>query len=88
MITTKDTITKNEIESVSGVESLSQWKDRYYINITNRHVSKLWLGTDGKIRFEIGKGTNSTEANETIEKILGCNIVDRYRQAAAYIIVK
>jgi hypothetical protein len=83
----KTTITKEEILEINGVTGLSEWKDRLYINLQGKVVSKLWLDKQGKIHFEIGKGTNSTESNETIERILGCDISDRYRLKADYIIL-
>jgi hypothetical protein len=70
------TITKNEL--IAAGYELKAWNDRFYIVIPGKCVSKLWLGNDGKVRFENGKGINNTESNEFIETFLGCEITSRY----------
>ena len=70
------TITKNEL--IAAGYELKAWNDRFYIVIPGKCVSKLWLGPNGKVTFESGKGVNSTEANDFIEKFLGCEITSRY----------
>jgi hypothetical protein len=79
-----NTITLNKIKEVEGVQGVSEWKDRTYINV-GQATTKVWWKADGKLRVEMRQGRNSTEANQAIERLIGCNLVDRYSKAAGYV---
>lgn len=86
------TIELAKILEIPGVTGAKEWRAggmiRHYIQIDGHCKSRVWWEADGKVRFEIGRGVNSTEANETLEKIIGCNLSDRYNSKAAYVILK
>jgi hypothetical protein len=85
------TIELAQVLEISGVNGTKEWKSgnmiRHYIQISDC-ASKVWWEADGKVRFEIGRGRSSSEANATLEAIIGCNLSDRYSKKAEYVILK
>ena len=80
-------ITLEKIQKTEGVKSVNSWKNRNYINFEKPAVTKVWE-ENGKLYVQRRKGRDSTEALETIERLIGCNLVDIYSKAADYVVVK
>lgn len=61
-------LTITDIRNLPGVLSAKAWRDRVYVDIRGnggRYAgegnSKIWIGADGKLNIERGKGTTSRE---------------------------
>lgn len=86
-----NTISLDTIKNTTGVTGVSRWERggmvRNYVNFSGAATTKVWE-QDGKLYVDVRKGRDSSEAIEAIETLIGCNLVDRYSQAADYVIVK
>ena len=84
-------ITLEAIKNTEGVNGINVWEKgsvkRYYINI-GQASAKAWWQEDGKLYVQDAKGRNSTEANETLKRLIGCNYSDRYSSKNEYVIIK
>lgn len=65
-----------ELSGVSGVSSVSQWKDRYYINLRGNggnfkgeRTAKVWFKDGSCLNVELGKGLCSSEWHEQLEQV-------------------
>lgn len=86
-----NTISLDTIKNTKGVAGINRWERgsmvRNYVNFSGAATTKVWE-QDGKLYVEVRKGRDSSEAIEAIESLIGCNLTDRYSQAADYVIVK
>ncbi|MBZ9576740.1 hypothetical protein [Modicisalibacter sp. MOD 31.J] len=85
------TITLEQIQQTAGVQSVSAWQKgtmkRHYLDV-GQAATKVWWEEDGKLRLQDGRGRDSSAAIETIERLIGCDLIDRRSQAADYVIIK
>ena len=65
-----------QIKELSGVSGVSQWKDRYYINLRGNggsfkgeSTAKVWFKDGGELNVELGKGLCSSEWHEQLEQV-------------------
>lgn len=65
-----------QIEELSGVISVSLWKDRYYIlllgnggDFEGERTSTIWFKNGGELNVELGKGLCSSEWHEQLEQV-------------------
>jgi len=65
-----------KIKELSGVSGVSQWKDRYYINLRGNggnfkgeRNAKVWFKDGGELNVELGKGLCSSEWHEQLEQV-------------------
>lgn len=65
-----------QIKELSGVSSVSQWKDRYYINLRGNggrfkgeSTAKVWFKEGSSLNVELGKGLCSSEWHEQLEQV-------------------
>lgn len=65
-----------KIKELSGVSSVSQWNDRYYVNLRGNggnfkgeRTSKVWFKEGGELNVELGKGLCSSEWHEQLEQV-------------------
>lgn len=56
--------------------SISQWRDRFYINLDGNggnfrgeRSAKIWFKEGGELNIEMGKGVCSSEWHEQLEQI-------------------
>ena len=73
-----------KVEEMTGVAG-SKWNDRFYFNIDGMSDKLYWK--NGKVHYKMTKGLNSGDANQIIEKVIGCNITNRFREAADYVVL-
>lgn len=69
---------------------LNKWNDRFYLNIDGMSTIKLWYSEKtGKITFELPKKAQyaTTQAQEAVEAVIGCWIVNRYSEKNNYIVL-
>lgn len=67
-----------DIRNLPGVLSAKEWRDRVYIDIrgnggryTGEGNSKIWIGADGKLNVERGKGMTSREWDANLAAFRG-----------------
>lgn len=65
-----------QIKELSGVSSVSQWRDRYYINLRGNggnfkgeRTAKVWFKGGGELNVELGKGLCSSEWHDQLEQV-------------------
>jgi hypothetical protein len=84
---TNTTISLNDAAKIIGVEPRKHLATgRQYFNVPGAAYSLYWI--NDKLHFALTKGRSSDDATQAAKNVLGCSIIDRRTQAAAYCVVQ
>ncbi len=87
------TISLADAEALVGVTA-KKWEYngqvRHYFNVPGAAYKAYWTN-DGKVHFGLTRGRSTTEASDAAERLLGCNVTERYSRTngpASYVVVE